>query len=290
MNAQWWAPAPEAANAFRVVALPFLALQAALSSVRVRGAENIPQTGPVIIVSNHTVHLDAVSVGAAVYRAGRAPCFAAGSDFFGVPGLDYILDKLGAIPVYREGPNTAGSLDGLREALDDGRALVLFPEGTFTRDPELWPMRGKTGVVRLALSRPDVPIIPVAHWGNELIMHPWTKRIRWSLVGRGRNTVDVLFGQPLRLPLVTHTAVGGERADAGITYEDLTAATEVVMSEIEKLLVELRKSQPMGMSISPRERRWDRGVDGDPNSELDTRNKARRKKLTKMWQRLRGRA
>ena len=257
--------------------------------MRVSGAENIPRNGPVIIVSNHTVHLDAVSIGAAVYRAGRAPCFAAGSDFFSVPGLDYILDKLGAIPVYREGPNTAGSLDGLREALDDGRALVLFPEGTFTRDPELWPMRGKTGVVRLALSRPDVPIIPVAHWGNEPIMHPWTKKIRWSLIGPRRTTVEVLFGQPLHLPLVTHKAIDGESSDGGITYEGLTAATEVVMTEIEKLLVDLRKRQPMGMSVTPRQRRWDCSLDGDPNSELDTSNKARRKKLTSMWQRLRGR-
>jgi 1-acyl-sn-glycerol-3-phosphate acyltransferase len=53
-------------------------------------------------------------------------------------------------------------LDALVQALREGGAVIIYPEGTTTKQPELWPMRGKTGAARLALLT-GAPIVPIAH-------------------------------------------------------------------------------------------------------------------------------
>ena len=76
--------------------------------------------------------------------------------------------------------------------------VVVYPEGTLTRDPDLWPMRGKTGAVRIALEH-DIPIIPAAHWGTQALLPRYGKKL--SLFPR--KTIDVAHrraGRPQRVP------------------------------------------------------------------------------------------
>ncbi|MFY9263554.1 MAG: 1-acyl-sn-glycerol-3-phosphate acyltransferase [Actinomycetaceae bacterium] len=264
-------PAAEAGRFLKTIALPARMLNRTIQRVTITGQEHIPRSGPALVVANHTVHLDAASVGVAVYDAGRAPAFAAAVDFFRYPGLGLILKNIGAVPVYRDVPNAADSLDGIRQALDAGRVVVLFPEGTFTRDPQLWPMRGKTGISRLMASHPHVPVIPVAHWGNEGIYNPWTNKL--SLRKLGKTTrLDVVIGEPLNYSV---------SADAD--YEELTVATGHVIAEITKLLVPLREANSCGLSPVPRERPWDRAIDGDPFEEDNVANRSRRAQLSRVW-------
>lgn len=265
----------DASKALRMLALPARFLYRALHRVTVTGAENIPGSGPVILVGNHTVHLDAVVMGCAVYEVGRSPVFAAGSDFFSTPFLREILHAIDAVPVFREGPKTKDSLTGIRSALDDGKAVLLFPEGTFTRDPQLWPMRGKTGIARLMASHPDVPVVPFAHWGNEEIFDPWNHTIQRSAF-RKKTPLNIVFGAPLDI-----------HVSANPDYEELTQATEHVMDAIESLLIPLRRANPNGYPTSPRAVRWDRRTDGDPHEDIDKSNKARREKINSLWTKIR---
>ena len=114
--------------------------------------------------------------------------------------------------------------------------MVVYPEGTLTRDPDLWPMRGKTGAVRLALTA-DVPLIPVAHWGTQKIMPRYGKRV--SLFPRKK--VDVTFGPPVDLSAYRGLPLNSKM---------LTEATDLLMAAITDLVATMRDETP------PAER-WD---------------------------------
>ena len=76
--------------------------------------------------------------------------------------------------------------------VEHGRGVIVYPEGTLTRDPDLWPMRGKTGAVRLALAD-GIPLIPMAHWGGQDILPRYGKLSFWPL----RRQVQVIVGDPV---------------------------------------------------------------------------------------------
>lgn len=265
-------PAPEANNFFRVAALPLRLLNRVIQCVEVEGAHNIPSEGPVLVVSNHTVHADAITVGAAVYEAGRAPSFVAASDFFAYPGLSFLLKNIEAVPVYRDSEQAKDALDGIRKAFEAGRVILLFPEGSFTRDPEQWPMKGKTGVARLMASNPEVAVIPLAHWGNEKLYNPWNHDIGWRYIGRRRTKLRVSIGEPI-----------SRVVPKDASYKELVEVTEHVMQTIEDLLVPLRQENPLGYPTTPRTRRWDVKIDGDPMSKEHEKNVAARQKVSRLW-------
>jgi len=102
----------------------------------------------------------------------------------------------------------------------------VFPEGTLTRDPDLWPMVGKTGAARLALSS-GVPVIPVAQWGPQLILPQYSKRLHPF----PRKKVSIHAGPPVDL-----SDLRGRPQDSAV----LTEATERIMAAITALLEEIR--------------------------------------------------
>ena len=117
-----------------------------------RGLENIPREGGVIIVANHVTILDPVTLAHAIYDGvRRTPSFLAKSELFKVPVLGALLRKAGQIPVYRRTRDAVNSLRDAEAALVAGECVVIYPEGTCTRDPNGWPMVAKTGVARLVL-------------------------------------------------------------------------------------------------------------------------------------------
>jgi 1-acyl-sn-glycerol-3-phosphate acyltransferase len=104
--------------------------------------------------------------------------------------------------------------------------VVVYPEGSLTRDPDLWPMRGKTGAVRMALEA-GVPLIPAAHWGTQLVMPRYAKKISVF----PRKTILVKIGDPVDL-----SAFEGR----GLDPATLNEATAVLMAAITALLADLR--------------------------------------------------
>jgi 1-acyl-sn-glycerol-3-phosphate acyltransferase len=162
-----------------------------------------------------------------MWKLGRAPRFLAKASLFRVPVVGAVLRGTGQIPVERAG-SVRGSqpLKAAHELADKGNAVIIYPEGTLTRDPQIWPMRGKTGAVRMALEQ-NLPLIPAAHWGTQAVMARYSNKI--SLFPR--KTIKVAFGDPVDLD---------EFRGKPINSALLTAATELVMADITSLLEGLR--------------------------------------------------
>lgn len=215
-----------------------------LAKITVAGAEKLPRTGAYVVAPNHYSEFDPLIVAIAVFRSGRLPRFMAKDSLFRVPVLGWILRRTGMIPVARASSASAAkqTLTQSRDLVENGRGVIVYPEGTLTRDPEMWPMRGKSGAVRLALTG-DIPLIPMAQWGTQQIMGRYQKRISlWPL----RKRVRVLIGDPVDL-----SDLRGRAGDAGV----LNLATERLMAAVTALLEELRDEK------AP-EKRWNPGDHG----------------------------
>ncbi|KRV50973.1 acyltransferase [Wenjunlia vitaminophila] len=197
-----------------------------------RGMEHIPDEGGFIAVVNHNSYLDPFSYGHFQYSTGRVPRFMVKAELFRTPFVGRVLRGAGQIPVHR---GTARAADAVRDAVaavDSGECVVVYPEGTRTLDPDQWPMTGKTGVARMALST-RAPVIPVAQWGANEALPPHTGRRRvWLLP---RKTLRVLAGPPVDLSAYL---------DREPTPEVLRAATDTIMDAVTELLAELRQ-QPV---------------------------------------------
>ncbi|MCD1285872.1 MULTISPECIES: lysophospholipid acyltransferase family protein [unclassified Brevibacterium] len=146
----------------------------------VRGLEHLPPKGTgIIIAAYHANHLDPILVGLALERNGRMPHFLAKSTLFS-GALGAILKSIGQIPVLRASASAGDSLEYAKDALANGQTVVIYPEGTLTKDPEFWPQHFKTGTARLALET-GAPIIPLAHWGLDTIYpRGGRKRLRFK--------------------------------------------------------------------------------------------------------------
>jgi 1-acyl-sn-glycerol-3-phosphate acyltransferase len=188
--------------------------------------ERMPQAGAFVLAPNHYSEIDPVVMGVVSWKLGRAPRFLAKASLFKNPVLGWLLRTSGQIPVERAGSRSHAALRAAEELVEKGRMVVVYPEGSLTREPDLWPMRGKTGAVRIALER-DIPIIPAAHWGTQALMPRYGKKV--SLFPR--KTIDVIIGEPLDL-----SAYRGRPIDQA----SLLKATAELMDAIAHLLAEVR--------------------------------------------------
>ena len=124
-------------------------------------------------MANHISHADPLVSAHFIYDSGRWPQYLGKASVFRVPVVGWILHRCRQIPVERGSVDAVRSLDALVAALDEGGAVVIYPEGTTTRQPDLWPMKAKTGAARLALAT-GAPVVPVVMWGPERIFDPRT--------------------------------------------------------------------------------------------------------------------
>jgi 1-acyl-sn-glycerol-3-phosphate acyltransferase len=185
----------------------------------VRGLENVPKTGPVILASNHRSFVDSVVIPCVVPRK---VVFLAKSDYFEGSGIKGTLQRgwfegLGMLPVDRDDSKAAlASLDTALAVLGQGEAFGIYPEGTRSRDGRLY--RGRTGVAHLALTA-GCPVVPVGLTGTENIQPVGSNLPRLAKV-----TVD--FGEPI---LVTgrYDGVPAGRARREVTDEIMTAIQEL---------------------------------------------------------------
>lgn len=140
-----------------------------LTKYRWEGTENLPESGGFILAPNHLSEFDPVAMGYFMGINGYEVQFLAKDGLFKVPGLGPVLKAWGMIPVARDNGEAKDALKAAREALAEGAVIGFYYEGTLTRDPAFWPMKGKTGLARLALDT-RVPIVPVIQWGAQDVL------------------------------------------------------------------------------------------------------------------------
>lgn len=192
-----------------------------------RNLERIPASGPAILVLNHVSYADPFVVARAVWDSGRVPRFLAKDSLFAVAVVGTILRGAGQIPVHRGGGVTPRSLEAAVQALRRGEVVVIYPEGTVTRDGDFWPMTAKTGIARLIREAPGVPVIPVGQWGAQHAVDVYRRRFR--LLARTRVVVSV--GEPVDVAL--------DRRFPD-TAQELRTLTDVVMHAVREQVAQIR--------------------------------------------------
>jgi 1-acyl-sn-glycerol-3-phosphate acyltransferase len=191
-----------------------------------QGSENIPQSGPAIVISNHLSYADVLFFAQFLFKNGRAPRFIGKRSVFNVPVIGRILLAAGQIPVDRESTHAGKALDHAVAALRAGHLIGIYPEGTLTRDENLWPMVAKTGAARLAIIT-QLPIIPVAAWGNADVLPPYNKIPRiWR-----RSKIILRAGAPIDM-----SPWYGKQDDPAA----LAQATAHIMGELTTMLEVIR--------------------------------------------------
>ena len=182
-----------------------------LTRWRVRGKENVPSQGPVLIVANHLNLADPPLLG---FSLGRKAIFMAKEELFRSRFSSYFIRNFGAFPVHRGKPDKK-ALRQAERVLAEGLALVMFPEGARSHNAQLQPAFSGSAVIAL---RNRVPILPVGITGTEKI-----KGVGWLL---RRPQITVNIGPPFTLAPVSSKA----------SKEELAELTSFIMERIAELL------------------------------------------------------
>lgn len=196
-----------------------------------RGREHFPASGPAIVVVNHMSDADPFVIARYVYEAGRWPQFLAKESLFRLFFLGKILSWCRQIPVRRGTADAVRSLDFAVEAIKNDGTVIIYPEGTITKDHELWPMRGKTGAARLHMLT-GAPVIPVAMWGIQNLYNryrPKKLKLGWKI------PISVWAGPPVDL-----SKWSGAQPNAAVLNE----MTDEIMLRIRDILGEIRGETP----------------------------------------------
>ena len=185
---------------------------------RVFHSERVPRQGPVILASNHASFLDPPLIGTALPRQIN---YLARESLFRFPVLKTILRWWSAVPVNREGGGAKG-LKAILERLLAGGVIVLFPEGTRTRDGQLQPARSGIG---LTVIKSTAPVVPVRVFGS---YEAFGRHVRFP---RPRRLV-VTFGQPMWFEQLRAEAKGCSKARLKEIYQQIA---DEIMTAIAKL-------------------------------------------------------
>jgi 1-acyl-sn-glycerol-3-phosphate acyltransferase len=194
-----------------------------------RGEENLPSSGGFVVCSNHISDSDPIAFAHFLYDNGHPPYFLAKDALFHVPLVGRVISGAGQIPVVRDTADASRAFAPAVEAIGVGKCVAIYPEATVTRDPDLWPMTGKTGAARIALAT-GCPLIPVAQWGAQALLpyHHFVPRLF------PRKRMQVLAGPPVDLD-----DLRSKPLDADVLRE----ATARIMAAITGLLAELRTGE-----------------------------------------------
>jgi len=185
---------------------------------RVFGAEHVPAKGGVILASNHASFLDPPLVGSALDRDIN---YLARESLFRFPGIGALLRSWNSVPVDREG----GGARGLKSILDRllaGGGIILFPEGTRTKDGKLQPARSGIG---LTVIKSSAPVVPVRVFGT---FEAYGRRHKFPRPHR----VVVVFGAPMNFEKLRAEAKTCDKTRLRGIYQEV--ANEI-MAAIAKL-------------------------------------------------------
>ena len=197
--------------------------------IRWRHLDRVPEKGGVIYAMNHLSMLDTLLMARFVWQSGRIPRFMIKAGVFKWAVIGKIMYGAGQIPVYRGTADAAKSLRDAVTALERGEAIVIYPEGTTTKDPKNWPMQAKTGIARLVLLSPDTPVVPVGQYGPHK-MHG----LSLARLGR-RRTAVASAGEPLDF-----SRFHGVESSPEVLRE----ITDEIMSAVRDQVAEIRGETP----------------------------------------------
>lgn len=213
-----------AQNVLRPIMTPWVKIDA-------QGTENIPENGPYLLVVNHLSAVDPLSLCWFYMKRKTKIRFLAKKSMFSVPVMGKIFAGMGLIPVDRE-VNPAQSLEAATKALKDGDIVAIWPEGTFTQDPDQWPMSFKTGAARLALDT-GVPVIPIAQWGAQFVKGPYSSKI------------DFRPGRTIRYQIMPPVDLSDLMSEQGSdNHEAVKEATSRMHTALTKGVAQLRGLEP----------------------------------------------
>ena len=217
------------------IAEPFLLL---FTKRRWIDGEKIPAHGGCVVAGNHVSHIDPLTFAHFVYGHGRIVRFLAKVEVLDVPVIGRLIRATGQIPVYRLTTDASRAFRAAVTAVEEGKCVAVYPEGTLTRQPGLWPMVGKTGAARIALQTRK-PVVPIAHWGAQEViptygrgMHLFPRRTMRVTAGPAVD-LDDLYDRPLDTPT-------------------LKIATERIMVQITDLLEGIRGGTAPAIRHDPR--------------------------------------
>lgn len=227
------------AHTISVVVTIVSAIMKPLTNRDWRYQDRVPQTDGVIFVPNHISNADPLAVGQFLAFSGRWPRFLAKASVFRIPIIGRLIAACGQIPVERGSAQSKDALVAAAQAIDQGRAVVIYPEGTITYDPDLWPMKGKTGAARLAFTT-GCPVVPIGQWGAQHLMPGRKPRFPKFFP---RKTLRVAAGEEIPLDDL--------RAQP-VTAATLDEATTRIMDAITVLVAEVRDAVPPSHRYDPR--------------------------------------
>ena len=168
---------------YRIGWLGFRAMYAVYFRWRVLHPERVPETGAVLLAANHASFIDPPLVGSALPRECT---FMARATLFRFGPTRWLLNQWQAVPIDRDGGGASG-MKRIVAALNNGRAVILFPEGTRTRDGQLQPVRSGVGMIVI---KSEAPVVPVRVWGT---FEAYGRAVRFPKPVR----VTVKYGEPL---------------------------------------------------------------------------------------------
>jgi len=197
-------------------------------SYHFEGMEHIPTQGPGLVAGNHVSYFDPLLDANMIDQAGRRPRFMAKAELFESRFLRPFLRGTHQIPVER-GSGSSAPLDAALTALTQGEVVVVYPEGTTTRNSDCSPMQGKTGIARLTLAS-KVPVTPLAVWGSHRV---------WKRGASRRLNV----GRPLWAkanPAMDFSEFVDRREEPAV----LRTVTDEIMAELTRMVADLRARYP----------------------------------------------
>lgn len=227
------------------------------------GGEKIPAEGGCVLVFNHVSHADPLTVAHLVWDYGRKPLYLAKAGVFKYKVFGAFLHAAGQIPVERSSSG-ATAFQAAVDAVDSGGAVCVYIEGSITKDPNGWPMKGKSGAARIGLAT-GCPVIPIGQWGAQELLPAYSARLRPF----PRKPIHMKVGDPVDLS----DLLGKE-----MTPEVIAEATDRIIRDLTGLVADLRGEQPPEKPFDPRTA----GVAayGNPNKG---RKSKKEKKSLKVW-------
>jgi len=180
----------------------------------VAGQENLPDDGAFLIAGNHASFLDPPLIGGQV---SRQLCFFARKTLWKPGVAAWWLDKVGTIPVDRDGGQDVSALKRVLRSLKENKGLILFPEGTRSSDGNLQTPKAGVGFI---VCRSQVPVVPARIFGS---FDAFGKGVKFPRLG---TPISVVFGPPLQPSAYDDPAAGKER------YQ---IASERIMAAIAKI-------------------------------------------------------
>ena len=181
--------------------------------------ERVPKSGPVILAANHASILDPPVVGSALQRQIN---YLARASLFEIPGVGWLFRRWNAIPIDRDGGNAAG-LRIIIERLNAGNGIILFPEGTRSRDGKLQPARSGIGLI---VVKTVAPVVPARTFGT------------FEALGREMkfprpHKIAVKFGRPMRFEKLRAEAKNCSKARLKEIYQQIADETMAAIAKLE---------------------------------------------------------